>query len=285
MPRPPEPISDYDKVNYVIEFWMIPCQAPWVVYAEALKPAALEALITLLTFGIDDVLRGFLRPFGIRSARHGRRKRKPWPKWVTIPELGELIGRLIPGANFIKGRKFSWAEKHLWIFDSRVQGVLFALLIVDVAIQFFFKWTTLVHESEQCQASQQGRFLAEGASAQYLALAGWQPVVVPIDIYEELDLTWNVSTAFSNDREGQCAVALAVTNDEDSPITVQLAGFASAASLTPITPISSVALDKRASGQMVMNGRIPANGSITFQTRSLGGNYTQDEAHAAGIVA
>ena len=73
MPRPP---SWLDQINTVVKFIDNPCDAPWAVYFEtALAPAG-RALLTLLTFGLDDVIRGFARPKGLRSGRHGRRGKR-----------------------------------------------------------------------------------------------------------------------------------------------------------------------------------------------------------------
>ena len=58
-PRPP---SFIDKVNGIVKFIQNPCIAPWVVYVELAAPAAGKAVLTLLDFGFDDVVRGALRP-------------------------------------------------------------------------------------------------------------------------------------------------------------------------------------------------------------------------------
>jgi len=99
MPRPPHPLDYFDKVNYVIDAWMSPCQAPWYVYVETLKPATLTAFITFLTFGWDDVFRGWARPKDVGKRRAKKRKGK-WARWVPrFPEVGEVIGRQIGRAS------------------------------------------------------------------------------------------------------------------------------------------------------------------------------------------
>ena len=60
----------FEKTNFVIDSWAQPCEAPWYIYIETLWPALLEAFITLMLFGWDDVARGYFRPKQKRRRRH-----------------------------------------------------------------------------------------------------------------------------------------------------------------------------------------------------------------------
>jgi len=143
MPTPPDP-GYFDKVNYVIDAWAMPCEAPWYIYVSTLKPAALAAFITLLTFGWDDVLRGFARPKGLGRGRRTMKKRGKGKIGLRgFPEIGELLGRQLPGSEQVKGIKWSDGLKTLWRIDTVVQGFLFAWLVADVTNDFAFEWTSL----------------------------------------------------------------------------------------------------------------------------------------------
>lgn len=158
MPRPPLKPEFFDKVNYVIEAWSRPCEAPWYIYVETLKPAALAAFITLISFGWDDVARGFLRPRGLGGRRTGKRKGKLLRGVPRFPEIGELIGSQLPGAEEVKGAKWGLLGNALWRIDTLLQQGLFWWLVADVIEDFAFDWTSVLYETRWCQASAFGRF-------------------------------------------------------------------------------------------------------------------------------
>lgn len=158
MPKPPVNPGYFDKVNYVIDAWSQPCDAPWFIYVETMGPAALKAFITLLTFGWDDVVRGFWRPRGLNSRRTRKRKGK-WARRIPrFPEIGEEIGKRIPGADEVKGRKWGCGGRNLWRIDTAMQRGMFYWLVADVTIDFGFEWTSLLYATEWCKASSLGRF-------------------------------------------------------------------------------------------------------------------------------
>jgi len=158
MPKPPGDLGYYDKVNFVIDAWVVPCEAPWYIYIETLKPALLKAFITLSTFGWDDVARGYARPKQPGTRRTGKRKgkwRRAVPSW---PETGEEAGKRLPGSEEVKGRKWGTATRFLWRIDSIAQRFLFFWLIADIAVDLVFDWTSLLYETVWCQESASGRF-------------------------------------------------------------------------------------------------------------------------------
>ena len=105
MPVPPDP-DYFDKVNFVTDAWTQACEAPWYIYVSTLKPALLAAFITLLTFGWDDVLRGYARPPDRHSRRRSGKRGKGKRRGVRgIPEMGEAMGRHLPGSTAVKGIK------------------------------------------------------------------------------------------------------------------------------------------------------------------------------------
>ncbi|KKL13405.1 hypothetical protein LCGC14_2526070, partial [marine sediment metagenome] len=79
-----------------------------------MKPALLAAFITLITFGWDDVLRGYFRPRGLYKRRTGKRKGKFVRRIPRFPEIGNELGTHLPGASEVKGTKWSNLGKTLW---------------------------------------------------------------------------------------------------------------------------------------------------------------------------
>jgi hypothetical protein len=158
MPTPPIDPDSFDKVNFVIDSWTTGCDAPWYVYIETMRPAALTAFIALLTFGWGDVIRGALRPGGL-GRRSSKRKGK-WAKRIpAFPELGNTIGKHLPFAEQIEDfTKWGTPTRTLWRIDTAMQAALFLWLVADIAEDFVFNWTSLLYESYWCIPPRPGGF-------------------------------------------------------------------------------------------------------------------------------
>jgi len=148
MPKQPDFIG---KVNAVIKYFQNPCDAPWAIYFETALPALGEAIITILSFGFDDVVRGAVRPKGLRSGRHTRGGRKGGRRGGGIPEIGNLLGTMIPGSKAARDRKVSAGVRNLWVLDGIIQRVLWYWLVADVTATFAFNWTSAIQESRFCE--------------------------------------------------------------------------------------------------------------------------------------
>ena len=154
------------QVNTITEFINFSCGGDLLIYAETLLPAAGELFLVLFDFGWDDVARGFFRPLGIRSRlkfRTGKKKGGKRPKWLQklrfeIPEIGELIGRMLPGAKLLRGRKIGNAQRWFWRLDGIAQRALYYWMIVDITSDFLYNWSTGIMRHERCYRSDAGWF-------------------------------------------------------------------------------------------------------------------------------
>ncbi len=191
---PPYGPDDFDKVNYVIDAWTTGCDAPWYIYVETMKPAALAALITLLTFGMDDVFRGFFRPKGLAGRRTGKRKGKWARARPKFPEVGEVLGSHIPGADEVKGKRWSALGKTLWRVDTVMQQALFWWMVIDVAEEFAFAWTSLLYEGYWCQDPTVGRFSFSTSPVSPIPNGVWKVAGFSVLDYEEGPPNWNLNT-------------------------------------------------------------------------------------------
>ncbi len=205
MATPPD-LDYFDKVNYVIDSWAQPCEAPWYIYISTLKPALLAAFITLITFGWDDVLRGWARPPDRHARRRGSKKRGrkgrkggagPDRRWYGVrgfPEIGELIGRKLPGSEQVKGINWSNGARTLWRIDSVSQQFLFYWLVADVTNEFAFEWTSLLYETRWCKESARGRFSYQKGPPELVSPGFWNEIVYTIRDYEFPPPVWNIGT-------------------------------------------------------------------------------------------
>jgi hypothetical protein len=145
-----------NKWNRVVDFAANPCDAPLAVYFQSFRPAAGKALITLLTFGLDDVARGYFRPKGVYPRGClGRRKRGRTS--VYLPELGEEIGKRLPAADAVKSRSFGTIEKNLWLLDGVSQRVLFWIMVADIVTDFTYDWASGIYKAGYCETADQAQ--------------------------------------------------------------------------------------------------------------------------------
>lgn len=155
--------------NAVIDFIEFGCYPSWQVWVTTLLPALGEAVLVLVSFGMDDVLRGYFRPNGLRSfsglnrlPRRGANRAAgevgEGAKLLDVPEFGEEIGKHLPGAEIVKGRKVTNVEMTLWEVDSIVQRGLYYWMIADITSDFIINWTTAIEQSQECQEQGTGYF-------------------------------------------------------------------------------------------------------------------------------
>lgn len=182
MPMPPKDPQDLDKVNFVIDMWTRPCEAPWYIYLETLKPAALTAFIVLISFGWADVLRGALRPKGL-GRRSSKRKGRKGAVALRFPETGNTIGKKLPfGEQVSEWITWGTKTKFLWRIDNAMQAGLFMWLVADVLEDFVFDWTSLLYKTYWCRESHLGRFSWHGkVMANKSAYVWWKANYVWLD--------------------------------------------------------------------------------------------------------
>lgn len=151
----------YGTANAVVDFLDYGCYPHWTVWAETLFPALGEAVLQAFLFGWEDIARGYFRPVQTRGI--GRQTRVPvrgsknragrrgMPRRPGIPEIGDEIGKRLPGSEMFKGRRVTGTEKWVWVIDGYLQRALWYWLLVDIGENFVINWTTAIMEHEDCK--------------------------------------------------------------------------------------------------------------------------------------
>lgn len=142
-----------DKVNYVIDSFVDPCQAPFLLKVRLALPAAGEMIMQLLEFDQLDVVRAMFRPKpvpGGRTYRHSRRGRKGGPSGPGLLSPGENIGHRLRGSTFLPTASDSRKLDFLWQIDNIGQRAFFWWMVADVGVDGFYRWATLIEQSPVC---------------------------------------------------------------------------------------------------------------------------------------
>jgi len=226
MAKPPIDPDSFDKINYVIDSWSTGCDAPWYIYIETMKPAALEAFIVLISFGWADVLRGRLRPKGL-GRRTSKRKGRWNRKIPAFPEIGNTIGKNLPFAEQLEDYvKWGTKTRFLWRIDNLVQMGLFWWLVADVVEDFAFNWTSLLYESYWCQPDPPGAFSYTFTGPGAEPGGTWNLPAFPTEDYERPFPSWGFNNGTTGDRPAQITAAYRISKhpsfDPPGSLTVRI---------------------------------------------------------------
>jgi hypothetical protein len=157
------------KANYIIDFATAPCSAPWWVYVETLLPAFLKLIITFVTLEWDDVVRHVGRRRSGHQRRRAMRNAKVFdPTWTN-------------GAN-----------KAFWRLDGIIQRGLWWWMVIDLTVDGFYQWTTLINETAYCTGG--GSFQLE----QFTSAQACGPNYLPFQLTHLVENTnnWSWNTTF-----------------------------------------------------------------------------------------
>jgi len=178
-------------------------------------------------FGLGDILRGYFRPTNLRGIGGGTRvpirggknkkgKTAHKNKIPAIPEVGDEIGKKLPGSQFFQARKVTGAERYFWIIDGYTQRALWYWMVADLTDDFITEWTTAIMESEACRRLEEGSISATRTPAQTVlaetpsAIIGWATQ------HEEPNGIWNALGGQITVAAGQRAI-ITFEAQTDSP--------------------------------------------------------------------
>ncbi len=269
------PKSLFTRVNFIVRMWSNPCDAPWVLYAETMWPAALEAFITLIDFGLADLARNIFRPAGLMKGPGGERGKGRRPK------LTRRIQRKFGPLRKLQDRKIGNGLKFMWIVDTRLQQLLWYFLLADVLSEFLYRWTSGIYCTFQCQAqSASGAGLAHNVAQQHLALSGWSVNSYPIIDYERGNVTMT-SVNFFVDPDVRYNVAAGATVRMDAHPGEVSCRLIARNPLTVIDSDGPVAVTVTNKADLVVSAEVAGADVIQVEFQSTFGNYWVEDAYVS----
>lgn len=219
MPRPPGII---DRVNFVVDTWNNPCDAPWALYVETALPALLDALIAVVCFDFFDVVRFTFRPTNLRTGRHMRKGKKGQHGRRKLG-IGNRIRAKIPPLSALANRKVTHGVKTLWVIDGIGQRLLWWWLVADVVSGTLYNFTSLLYKTEHCQMTGgPGAALREGTNQSWGAIQGWATVGFPDFDYDRGSGSAGVFSFSNGDGFWSVATSVELVNDQDEDRTVEM---------------------------------------------------------------
>src|SRR5690625_2438711 len=120
-----------------------PCGAPLYMYVETALPVIGEAIVELLSFGLSDVAIGYFHPKARRGwsrhhkgerdeRRRGRDGEKRVRRGEKFPEIGNEIGKRLPGSETVRGLKVNERAWFFWLPVDMLERGLYWFMIADL---------------------------------------------------------------------------------------------------------------------------------------------------------
>ncbi|MBW7998539.1 MAG: hypothetical protein FVQ81_18590 [Candidatus Glassbacteria bacterium] len=272
------PSSIVTRVNFIVRMVINPCDAPLVVYVETMWPAALEAAITAVDFGLADIARCVFRPWGLMKTPGGRGRKAKRPKFIR------RLMRRIPLLRLVQDRKIGRNLKWLWIIDTKLQYVLLWLLIIDVVSEFLYRWTSALYCTAPCLMSQgAGAALAHTDGDAHLSLLGWQAMVWKTLKYKRGGATIHLGGARLEMGKWQiCAGTTArATSGGELQISMRLVIVGEP---LPIDQDGPVFVTQTKTADLVASAYLEGDFSIHAEVRSEGGNFETLDSYFSVIA-
>lgn len=181
----PGPPKFLEVLKFIWFFLWNGCETEWFIYAKTGGQALENAVISLLTFTTDDIVRAVFRPKGQRSWFHGGKPGKNMGKGKAtnlIPEIAEMVGE--GGRLAFDAEKFSYssAGEVIWWIDSWTQQHLYYFMIANVIDEFAWDWYSGIIEAPSSNCAL-GRARIE-SPVEITNTGGWNSFVLDNVIYE-----------------------------------------------------------------------------------------------------
>lgn len=154
------PQSMIIRLNSVIDMFEWGCEGNIMVYVKLALPALGNLVMQMFQIEYDDILRGFLKGAGLRSRAKLFGKPGKSKFSLEIPEIGEEIGKRLPGAGRIAGSRLGKGLKWIFKADAVIQRTLWYFVITDMVTDFLYTWSSGVVRAEECAGG--GVYIRDG---------------------------------------------------------------------------------------------------------------------------
>lgn len=166
-----------DRIRFIGKYYISGCEAPWGIYAESALPAVKRTLLVFVDISIDQVIKEFFRPKGLRSRRHGRKGWKSRGRRGGIPDIDELVAKGLPGKDDYYNRRYGVGTAVFYVIDDVIDRVEWTVLLLEMVddITYSSLLGAMEWNSNKCEQIRRmwrrGRYHVEGGAG-----PTWEPV-------------------------------------------------------------------------------------------------------------
>lgn len=182
-PKIPEWVN---RVNFITNYFWEGCEAPFRLFCEFAQAPSGQAIALLIGLDIDDVVKTFWRPAGLRSHRHGRKGPRGRKGLPDLPDVNDEIGKRIPGQAEFAGRPFGSPTRWVFEISDVADRVAFNIAIIDVVSDTVYKALLGIIEVDQDKCWWMKRGKANGDIEAWIhSRDDWLALSMPFPVYEK----------------------------------------------------------------------------------------------------
>jgi len=194
----------FEKINFIIKAIFDPCDAPLTIWIETAKPALLEAFLTYYLLDMTQILTTYLRPSkaiararfrrkGGMGSKAGRKGKKGIISRVIGIDPSDEIGKIIPGAEHVRGRRVTGGVIHLWVVFGVIERINYFWFLISIIIDFFYNWWSGLAKTIYCQLQSSAVLVTINEHLPQLGAAGWAatPLGDVMKIRGEIEVSFN----------------------------------------------------------------------------------------------
>lgn len=177
------------KLNFIVDFIIDPCDAPLMVYLElAVEPAGQLALGLV---GLDpvDIVKNIHQPKNLKACRKARARpggRRAGKSWI---DFDELVADMVKGEKKLPPLQWDGKKATFLGFAGAVERLAWNWYVASLVTDSVYDWMSAVYQTKYCAAKAGGRAKSYGGFHAHLSPA--QDLIVPLGgIHQQTDPGW-----------------------------------------------------------------------------------------------
>lgn len=175
-----------NKVNFIANYFWQGCEAPFELFVEFAGPPAGRAVALIIDLGMEDIVKSFFRPAGLRSHRHGRKGPAGRKKIPDLPDPNDEVAKMLPYRKEVAGRPFGSPTRWAFEISDVADRVAFNIAIVDVVSDTIYQALLGIIEVGESGCWWMRRGKATDAWGINIGLRDqWLALDVPTAVYEK----------------------------------------------------------------------------------------------------
>jgi hypothetical protein len=186
------------ELNFIVSYIFNGCRTPLQLFVTTAQPIAGEIALVFLTSDWQDIVTTFWRPKGLRSNRHGRKKRGK-NKLGGFKSPLDLVGETIPSLHDPFFGTPTTATTFLWTLEGVIERVSWTVAVVEMTNDLVFKTLLGVLTLKATKCEVPGRAFAKGN--EFTPLNNGQLYYLSCDetLYEEFPCEVSFGSVYFND--------------------------------------------------------------------------------------
>lgn len=268
-----------DKLQFILFMAFNPCDEELTLYVEMAKAPFGRLALFIIEPDLKEIVENLFTPKGLRSKRHGRKGRKGGNKGKNLlPDVDDLIGSGIPGAQEFQGRRYGGAQRFFFSGVQAIDRVTWPLVLIDEVTDTAFETMSGVMLGSKEGCPNVGRMLRRRGPGNVLELLGWHSPSVTDLRYIKRYTSSHEAVCFVTEGTHSVTFAVSWENQLAVPRQVEMRISHQDGGWKEIAHIGPVTIDPGGSMDLMCSGRVNGGGNVSYEYRVIGGSIWTTKA-------